>query len=352
MKKSFAIILILAPLTACNYLAGDDGMFRNRSTDYREAAVFPAMEVPVELDSYTLDQLYVVPEQTDIAGTNFDATPMPRPIETRFQEGVRVQSFGDESWIVIDATPSQVWPLIRDYWTELQVLLDYENAIDGVMETAWVEIENDISTRNKYQLTIEPGLHPGYSEIYVLHLSVPRDGAAPTTFEWPETSHSPERESSVKSSISQYLADRNDVYQASSSSLLAGSIAAVSKANLIDGDQGERILELRVGVDRAWAMVRTALEAAEINVLDIDREEAVINVQFAEQTADEDPPGFIRRVFSFGGGDEEEVIEFDFRLRLQETDNSVNVIAETQESDAELNRIKNALLLEINNNLS
>ena len=134
--------------------------------------------------------------------------------------------------------------------------------------------------------------------------------------------------------------------------MLAGSIAAVSKANLIDGDQGERILELRVGVDRAWAMVRTALEAAEINVLDIDREEAVINVQFAEQTADEDPPGFIRRVFSFGGGDEEEVIEFDFRLRLQETDNSVNVIAETQESDAELNRIKNALLLEINNNLS
>jgi outer membrane protein assembly factor BamC len=294
----------------------------------------------------------VVPEKLIIAGSNFDVIPRPRPIETRFQEGVRVQSFGDESWIVIDATPSQVWPLIRDYWTELEVLLDYENAIDGVMETAWVEIENDISTRNKYKLTIEPGLHPGYSEIYVLHLSVPRDGAAPATFEWPETSHSEERESRVKASISQYLADRNDVYQASSSSLLAGSIAAVSKANLIEGDEGVRVLELRVGYDRAWAMVRTALEAAEINILDSDRVESVFNVQFAAQNDEEDSPGFIRRVFSFGSEDEEDVIEFDFRLRLQETGNAINVIAETQESDAEIDSIKNALLLEINNNLS
>ena len=54
-----------------------------------------------------------------------------------------IQSLSGVRWILIDATPGQVWPLIRDYWTELQIALDYENPSAGILETSWVEIGLD-----------------------------------------------------------------------------------------------------------------------------------------------------------------------------------------------------------------
>ncbi|MBQ13067.1 MAG: outer membrane protein assembly factor BamC [Gammaproteobacteria bacterium] len=353
MQKIFITIFLVAFLSGCNYLTGDDGMFRDRGGDYLEAAVIPDMAIPNELDSFTLDQLYVIPEQLAIVVEEFDGTPRPRPLAARMQEGVRIQSFAERSWIVIDATPSQVWPLVRDYWTELQINLDYENPIEGTLETAWLEVDNETAIRNKYRLTIEPGLHSGYSEIYVLHLALSRQEEIPASIDWPEASNSADQEDRVMTSMSQYLADRNDIYQASSSSLLAGSIAAASKANFIEDDQGKRILELRMGYDRAWALVGTALETAEIAILDINREESVFSVQYSGVNEEDDGPGFIRRVFSFGlGSSDEEVVGLDFRVLLQETESSINVIAETLESEDEDDRIRNSLLVAINNNLN
>ena len=37
-------------LSSCNYLAGDNGPFRDRADDYMEAPVLPLMAIPDELD--------------------------------------------------------------------------------------------------------------------------------------------------------------------------------------------------------------------------------------------------------------------------------------------------------------
>ena len=166
-------------LSACNYLMGDEGVFRDQSGDYLDAKIMPGMAIPQQLDSYTIDELYVIPAQLFAVAEELDVIPMPRPIETRRQEGVIIQSLNDRRWIVIDATPGQVWPLVRDYWTELQIILDFENPGTGIMETAWVEVENDRDTRHKYRVSIEPGLHSGYSEVYVTHMQNLRDDPIP-----------------------------------------------------------------------------------------------------------------------------------------------------------------------------
>ena len=54
------------------YLAGEDGPFRDRADDYMEAAVLPLMAIPDDLDSYTLDELYVIPAQFSIPALPFD----------------------------------------------------------------------------------------------------------------------------------------------------------------------------------------------------------------------------------------------------------------------------------------
>ena len=81
-------------LNSCAFLFGDDGLFPNRDDDYLEAQSLPEMEIPNQLDSYTLDQLYVVPERFSSLVV-FDDVPMPQPIETRRREGVIIQRLNE-----------------------------------------------------------------------------------------------------------------------------------------------------------------------------------------------------------------------------------------------------------------
>ncbi|PCJ28620.1 MAG: hypothetical protein COA96_00075 [SAR86 cluster bacterium] len=350
MFKFLLLSSLAMALSACNYLAGENGMFRDRAGDYLEAPIVAAMTIPDELDSYTLDQLYVIPTQLEVTAEPFDGVPMPKPIETRGREGVVIQNLGDRRWIVLDATPGQVWPLVRDYWSQLQVVLDYENPGNGVMETSWLEVDSNLDTRHKYRMTIEPGLHSGYSEIYALHVETPRSEPAPLITTWPETSTSLDKERQILDTLSQYLADRNDVYQSSSASLLAGSIEAERKANIVENEAGAQVLELRVDYRRAWVLVRSALESADINILDSDRDLSIFNVRFSGIQEDEDEPGFIGRIF--GGGNDGEAQERDFSVRLLEEDTTVTVVAELLEAADDLAPLIEELLQAINNNLT
>lgn len=338
-------------LSACNFLGGEDGMFRDRGGDYREAQVIPPMRIPNELDSYTIDELYVIPERVAVDTVAFEDVPMPRPIETRRREGVIIQSLSDKRWILIDATPGQVWPRIRDYWTEIQIALDYENPSAGILETSWVEIGSDQDSRHKYRISIEPGLHAGYSEIYVLHLQNERTDPIPTVITWPEESSSDGLEQEMLRSVSQFLADRNDIYQASSASLLAGTIEAESKANIIRGNAGQSILELKVDYNRAWVQIRQALTSAEIDIVDENRDEATFNVRFAGIMDDSDEPGFFGRILGRGNSDEA-LPERDFSVRLLETDTAVNVVTEALDSSFDANQLTLELLQVINDNLT
>ena len=337
-------------LSSCGLIDRDSALLGDEG-GYQAAQVIPDMRIPAELDSYTIDQLYVIPESYSADAVAFEEIPLPRPIEERRREGVIIQSLSGVRWILIDATPGQVWPLIRDYWTELQIALDYENPGAGILETSWVEIGLDQENRHKYQIRIEPGLHSGYSEIYVTHVQDLRENPIPTIVTWPEESSSLDLEQDMLRSVSQFLADRNDIYQASSASLLAGTIQAESKANIIAGDGRDPVLELKLDYNRAWVQVRQALQSAEIDILDENRDQSVINVRFAGVVDEPDPPGWFGRLL--GRGEEIEPNEAqDFSVRILETGAVVNVVTEALVSNPESGELNQELLQVINDNLS
>lgn len=354
MKTTFRLTLLLTvllTLAGCRFVTGENGIFRNRAGSYTDALVLPPMQIPDELDSYTIDQLYVIPEQIASIAAPFDEIPLPKPIEARRSEGVIIQALGNKRWIVIDATPSQVWPLMRDYWTDLQIILDYENPSSGIMETAWVEVDNDFEKRHKYRISIEPGLHSGYSEIYVTHYENLRTDPIPIVISWPEISNALDLEKEVGDSISQYLADRNDVYQSSTSSLLAGSIEAARKANIVEDSSGENVLELRVDYNRAWVVIRQALENAKIDITDSNRDQSFYNVSFSGIVEETPEPGFIGRLFRGASG--EEAGEFlDYSIRLLDTGTVITVTTEALNSSDNVNEKTLELLQAIIGNLS
>ena len=330
-------VALVSVLTACGIpgldkigLTGEDGLIRDRVGDYREAPILPEMDVPSDLDSYTIDQLYVIPQAiVAAAGAEpFDGVPMPKPIETRRREGVIIQNLGDSRWILLDATPAQVWPLVRDFWSRLNVALDYENPSSGIAETAWVEVNSEPLVRHKYRISIEPGLHSGYAEIYVTHMSDLRTEPMPIVITWPDSSDSDDREKQILDALSQYVADRNDVYQSSSSSLLAGSIESARKANIIAAGSEDEKLALRVNYGRAWVQVRQAIERAEIEIIDANRDQSVISVKFAGIREEKDKPGFVGRLLGRGRSADDAVMQ-DFAVRLLDTGDTIDVVIET-----------------------
>ena len=351
---------LLGGLAACSIpglekigLTGEDGLIRDRVGDYRDAPILPEMDVPVDLDSYTIDQLYVIPQAIVAAADAepFDGVPMPKPIETRRREGVIIQNLGDSRWILLDATPAQVWPLVRDFWSRLNVALDYENPSSGIAETAWVEVNTEPLLRHKYRISIEPGLHSGYAEIYVTHISDLRSEPIPIVVTWPTNSDSEDREKQILDALSQYVADRNDVYQASSSSLLAGSIESARKANIIAAGSEEEKLALRINYGRAWVQVRQAIERAEIEIVDANRDQSVISVKFAGIQADKEKPGFVGRLLGRGRGGDDAVFQ-DFAVRLLDTGETIDVVIETlTDGQSGHSRLTIELLQEINENL-
>ncbi len=357
LGRPLLLLIAALKLTSCGLLRGDSAWFGGESglfveeRGYQSAQVVPDMRIPVELDSFTIDQLYVIPEPFSADAVAFEEIPLPTPIEERRREGVVIQSLSGVRWILIDATPGQVWPLIRDYWTELQIALDYENPSAGILETSWVEIGLDQENRHKYQIRVEPGLHSGYSEIYVTHLQNRREEPIPIEVSWPKESSSLDLEQEMLRSVSQFLADRNDIYQASSASLLAGTIQAESKANIIPGPDGELVLELKLDYNRAWVQIRQALQSAEIDILDENRNQSMINVRFAGVVKEPATPGWFGRLLGRSENIEQNEAQ-DFSVRILETGAVINVVTEALLSNPESGELNQELLQVINDNLS
>jgi uncharacterized lipoprotein len=173
----------------------------------------------------------------------------------------------------------------------------------------------------------------------VTHQSDLRTDPLPIVVTWPEVSDSEDRERQILTALSQYLADRNDVYQSSTSSLLAGSIESARKANFISTPSAGEVLALDVNYGRAWVQVRQSIERAEVEILDANRDQSVISVRFAGLREEADEPGFVGRLFRRGRSDEAAEAQ-DFAVRLLDTGTTIDVaieaLASAESSSAEL----------------
>lgn len=351
MVRVLLLAVLLPGLGGCRYLTGENGWFRDRQGDYLRAPIEPALQVPDNLDSFTLDQLFVIPPEREQATAEFIASvPRPKPLDTNRPEGVVIQRIGGEAWIVIAATPQQVWPRVRDFWIGRSQVLDYENPVEGIIETGWVDAASDLTRVEKFRVRIEPGLRPGSSELYIFTQERLRTTPPPVLPIWPATAANDGSGYTVLEQLSQYLADRTDIYSSSSASLLAGSLAGESKSNLVAGADGMPRLDLRIGMVRAWAQVGQALERAELSVISSDRDQGLYQVRFAGVDADTDAPGFFGRLLGRGdSGNEDDIPQFD--LRLETTDTGVSVSVTTEPGTADGAQLAEELLQAVLSNL-
>src|SRR5258706_9426216 len=104
-------------------------IFSPKTPDYKGAQARAAqpLEVPPELSAPTMDDRYSVPDpraQTTYSSyaksTGPAAVPAAAPAGSALTmpalpkfEGVRLERFGDQRWLVVKGEPEKVWPVVR-----------------------------------------------------------------------------------------------------------------------------------------------------------------------------------------------------------------------------------------------
>ena len=117
------------------------------SIDYRTNTVrAKPLDVPPDLTQLARDSRYQ-PQGGAISAAAVAAGNTASPsaaagansVALNTLDGMRIERQGNQRWLVVSATPEQVWPQVRAFWEQRGFALAVEDAKVGLLETNWAE---------------------------------------------------------------------------------------------------------------------------------------------------------------------------------------------------------------------
>lgn len=209
--------------------------------------------------------------------------PRPKKIfSSQGSENVEVRRLGEIYWIYIEALPSKSWPLIKDF------LLDNEYELVSDDPTIG-KITAEKTAR--FFLTLEHGIKNNSSEIYLLD----------------SNNNSMELEYFEK--LAAYISENLPGYEGNS--IAAQGLNLNKKARIVYVKK-EIGIEFRLPFDRTWSAISKAVEKADLQIEDRNRELKYIQIKL-----DKENGGFLRNLFTTQNADEAEA---DYELIFSESE--------------------------------
>ncbi|MAV27373.1 MAG: hypothetical protein CMQ05_14875 [Gammaproteobacteria bacterium] len=299
--RPIACASLLVLLCGCGFSNFD------RNEQYLSAGSIDRVSIPEELDRPDFVDARVIPEVDDprnIAGRSIEIRVPEALAGSGLVNSIVVRRLGDAQWLFLDSPPATVWPKIRGYWAQLGIGMDEVNPGLGLMESTWVgardgdpeEVYNEIKNgargdvQHKFQLRLERGIRNGSTEVYLEHHRQDVvDGLLPV---WDRESSNVELEHEFLKQLAFYLGENINADYAVS--LGAAGLETEDRAVLIPDSQTP-LLRYRLSFSRAWVTVGQALENADIDVSDLDRDSAVYYVRYDPEGRRD--PNMVQRAF-------------------------------------------------------
>ena len=315
-QKIFQIILvsILVLLNGCGWLG-----LRDKSNDYLLSEEMVDTQIPDGMKHVKpLEQLYSIPE---INNTNqiSESFEVPRPLpasENTFDQLVKIQSFDESRWILINIPPRELWPRLRNVLSRSGVPAETVDGYKGKIETVWVTFKSDDEKSHRFKFDVSPGVQLDSTEIRVVHNQSNR--GEENNAEWSNRSDSDQRELDMLTLIANDLAALQDF---ASVSMLANEIGGDSKVNIINSNNVNPYIEMKLNYDRAWASVIYSAERGGFTTLDRDRTQGTIFVIYNEEGSKR--AGFFSRIF--GRSSESEELGVEYHIVVSAIDENVEI---------------------------
>ncbi|MFN5801289.1 MAG: outer membrane protein assembly factor BamC [Burkholderiales bacterium] len=301
------LVLAAALMSGCSSLS-----LEGPGVDYKSAGRAVPLEVPPDLTQLPRDDRFNAPVTAAAvartgAGTSTSAPILPQP-----SSGARLERSGTQRWIVTDQTPEQVWPQIKDFWTQLGFTLRIENRDAGIMETDWAEDRAklpkdfiartigaiagqlfDTGDRDLFRTRIER-VGNG-TEIYISHRGATEvlNSTSDDTV-WQPRPNDPNLEAEFLQRMLMRLGVEEN--RARATVTASAAIPAAPRARVV-GAGASAYLELDDSLDRAWRRVGLALDRTGFTVEERDRNSGSYVVRYVvPRKPDKEKPGFFSRL--------------------------------------------------------
>ncbi len=344
--KSIALACLLAfTISGCDSIP-----FIDTTPDYKAAGRSRPLEVPPDLTSISSSDTYSVPGGTTTY-SNYSQGQAEQVLEQEKilpnPDNVRLERAGSQRWLVVQAPPEKIWPVIREFWSELGFAVRVENPQTGVMETEWVDPSsltkdekgnyldkfqgwldklNTLKNRQKFRTRIDNGSEAGTTEIYMSHRSVsdvPDDGKVRvrTIAGEIETGYAPSKKSGNGGKVDSARADAEDIdaellrrlmvrlgVEEQKSRTVLASVNNEVRATLNKESDGSLNLTINDPFDRAWRRAGLALDRVGFVVEDKDRSNGLFYVRYSDVDIDDSPKkkkGLIDSLKFWGDDDED-----------------------------------------------
>ncbi len=362
MKPALATAItsaLLVSLTGCGMISS---VIEQDRVDYRGAKKAPKLEVPPDLTQIDKDNRYTVPDAKGIASaSSYQQTAKgTAPVTVAGQavgpvntDAMRVERAGNHRWLVVNQTPEQLWPQLKQFWADSGFTLETESATTGTMETEWAEnrakIPQDLirrsigkvfdslygtGERDKFRTRLERNAAGG-TEIYISHRGAEEvlTGPQKETATWTVRPNDPELEAIFLSKLMARLSGATEPKkaEAAATDVINNATVAPLHAKLV-GDA----VEVDEGFDRAWRRVGLALDRVGFTVEDRDRVQGVYFVRYVDpDVASTD--GFFKKLFTFGGDDKaKEAQRYRVLVKAEQGASVSRVTVQTNDGKAEM----------------
>lgn len=332
-SKMAALGLAVA-LSACTVLETD-------KVDYRSTGKAPALDIPPDLTQLSKDTRYTVVDGA-VSASGYkggQATTTKTPVAAVSVGDVRIERAGNQRWLVVNRPAEKLWDPVKDFWQENGFLLAMDQNNLGIMETDWAEnrakIPQDIirsslgklfdswystSERDKFRTRLERDAN-GNTEIFISHrgmLEVYTSEKKDQTV-WQPRPADPELEAEFLRRLMVKLGVSTEQAKTIVASSVARPSAKISSAN------GQPVLMLEEGFDRAWRRVGLALDRTGFTVEDRDRKQGIYFVRYVAPTSENSEPGFFSKLFK-SSSKSNEAAKFQIAVRSEANTSTVSVL--------------------------
>ena len=300
--------------------------------DYLKEKQSEPIKMSSEQSTRPIIDYYPIPgTEEDLVGDSYEI-PLPAQV---FSSGstneIRMHKLGEIRWLYVEALPSSVWPLMKDFWASSNFGLSYEDPNSGIFERQELEVN---SKKTILQMKIEHGIRQASSEIFLSHLIKNTDN------NWIRVPVEDNLEDDVLRDALDFLTDAPST---GGTSLVALNLNLGQKAVLKQSEDGSNFIEMNLEFPRAWAAVDRALKEALITVNDLDRTNGVFFVSFSR----EEEEGFVKKLFTRSKNSKNP----DFKIYVEKIGQTKCTITVDSASEAGEN-FERDLLSEINQSLS
>ncbi len=350
LRRAVAALLASATLAGCSWT---QGLISSDKIDYKsegKQSTAPSLEIPPDLTAPTREDRFSVPGDRPRSATASGQTkggPVPASLGVLpAVKNARIDRAGGQRWLVVQAKPDELWPIVKEFWQENGFILDIERPESGVMETDWAENRAKIGTdairrtlgrildslystpeRDKFRTRLEANAN-GETDIFISHRGMieiyKTEGRDQTV--WQPRPADPE----LEADFLRRLMVRLGTDAGTAQKVLEAGARPPERAKLVRTG-ADSVVEIEDTFDRAWRRVGLALDRVGFTVEDRDRTKGLYFVRYADPDAGEKKSdGFLGRMTDFLRKTPEKTAEqYQVLVRDARTTTQIAVLSKT-----------------------